>query len=106
MQKTVPLLPLDQAPSHPVKRVLWLSELDNLVRHELYLAYRKAYFEARQQGMFEYAVEVGPFSRTQAERLTREENETLGRTIRWYKVDPPDAEALKTARRYAKQARA
>ena len=79
------LLDLSKAPklNKPVHRILWLAELDDLIQIELYDAYREAYFEARQQGQLESAIEVGPFSRTQAMRLTREQNEALGRQIRW-----------------------
>jgi hypothetical protein len=77
------LLDLTEAPREPVHRVLWLSELSNLLAEELHLAYRKAYFEARQQGTFEVAVEVGPFSRTVALAMTREHNEATGRQLRW-----------------------
>ena len=77
------ILDLSDAPGEPVKRILWLSELDQLVRDELDSAYRKAYFKARQQDSFEAAVEVGPFPRTKALRLTRQENEAQGRQVRW-----------------------
>jgi hypothetical protein len=99
----VPALDLSDLPKNPVKRVARLHEIDLQVRAELYEAFRDAYYEARRQGLLDYAIEVGPFSRTVAERLTREANEALGRTLRWHNVDKPTADQLQAARRFAKQ---
>jgi hypothetical protein len=99
----VPALDLTGLPDNPVKRVAHLHELDMQLRAEMYEAFREAYYQARRQGLLEYAIEVGPFSRTVAERLTREANEALGRTLRWHNVDKPTADQLQAARRFAKQ---
>lgn len=77
------ILNLSDAPSDPIRRLLWLSGVKQAVQKELDEAYSVAYFEARQQGQFEAAASLGLHGRKTAIAFTRKRNNALGRIIRW-----------------------
>lgn len=75
------ILNLDEAPSDPIERLLWLGGVMKAVRRELDTAFRLAYYEARLQGVFPQALALGLHSRKRAVAWTRNENEARGRTV-------------------------
>lgn len=77
------LLNLDDMPTDPIERVLWLSGVNEQVRRELDHAFEEAYFEARLQRRLEAAVTAGPYAMKRALAFTRHANERRGRPIRW-----------------------
>lgn len=77
------ILNLSNRPSDPVEAVVWLDGVLEAVQRDLDAAYEEAYFQARLQGRFEAAVEVGRTSRKRALAFTRRRNEATGRQIRW-----------------------
>ena len=72
-----------EPPHDALERVLWLAEYRRLVLEEVDEALSEAYFAARMEGRLESAVEIGPHSRRQALRMTRQVNEARGRQVRW-----------------------
>jgi hypothetical protein len=83
------ILNLDDAPSDPIERIMWLSGVQEQATKELDRAFASAYFEARIQHRLEAAVSAGPFARKRVLAYTRAENERRGRTVRWGdKADP------------------
>ena len=68
----------------PVTRLRLLTEQRGRLLGALDDQIAQAYFDARVEGCFEEALEVGPWSRTVAVRATRNVNEALGRHVRWY----------------------
>lgn len=77
------LLNLDDAPTDPIERLMWLSGVKEQAAAELDDAFAVAYFEARLQGRLEVAISAGPWARKRALRYTRQENQKRGRTVRW-----------------------
>lgn len=77
------LLRLDQAPTDPVERIMWLTGVLTQARRELDAALAAAYFEARLQHRLDNAISAGPYARKRVLALTRRENELRGRTVRW-----------------------
>lgn len=77
------ILNLADAPRDPLERVMWLSGVNEAVRHELVEAFGGAYFEARLHGQLEAAITAGPHGRKRVLAFTRAENERRGRTVRW-----------------------
>lgn len=70
-------------PHDPVERLMYLSGVMQAVRSELESEVRLAYFEARQQGLFDAALALRYHSEKKALAWTRAENEARGRTWRW-----------------------
>lgn len=77
------LLILSDAPDDPIERILWLSGAAEAAKREIEVAFAEAYFTARLEGRFDAAVEIGPFARSAALRLTRQQNDRTGRMVRW-----------------------
>lgn len=77
------ILNLDALHEDPIKRLLWLSGVQDKVDEELTLAFQAAYFEARQQGRMNAALSLGLHSRKRAFAFTRAENERTGRQWHW-----------------------
>jgi hypothetical protein len=77
-------LDLSEMPEDPIPRLLWLSGLDQAVSKEINLAWQGAYFEARMQGCFREALNLGLHSHRRALAWTRHENEARNRILhRW-----------------------
>ena len=87
MRQTLDGLTLDRLfgdlPIDPVDRLRDLDLLAALVNDEIRREMSVAYFNARVQGRFEEALEVGPWPWTRAVAATRNVNEERGRSIRW-----------------------
>jgi uncharacterized membrane protein len=77
------LLDYDDAPDDALQRIIWLADLEDLVRDEIDLQLQVAYFDARLQGRLEIALEIAPHGRKTLLAMTRRENEARGRQIRW-----------------------
>lgn len=77
------ILNLDDAPTDPVERLLWLSGVKEQVQRELDEEFARTYYEARIQKVFIPALSVGLHSRKKALAYARKENERRGRTVRW-----------------------
>lgn len=77
------LLDLSDKPDRPLESIIWLSGVMDQVKKELDEAYAEEYAQARLQGLFETALDVGPFSRRKALALTRRWNNDRGRMIHW-----------------------
>jgi ribosomal protein L15E len=77
------LLRLDDAPSDPIERVIWLSGVKEQVNKELDAAFEDAYFEARMQQRLDAAITAGPHAKKRVLAYTRRANEKRGRTVRW-----------------------
>jgi ribosomal protein L15E len=77
------LLRLDDAPSDPIERVVWLSGVKEQVNKELDAAFEDAYFEARMQQRLDAAITAGPHAKKRVLAYTRRANEKRGRTVRW-----------------------
>lgn len=77
------ILNLQDKPFDPIEAIQWLGGIKAAVEKELDAAYAEAYFTARQQGRFEYALELGIHGKKRALAYTRRWNNQLGRMIRW-----------------------
>lgn len=77
------ILNLDDAPTDPIERLLWLSGVKEQVQRELDEDFARTYYAARVEGVFEVALGVGLHSKKKALSFTRKENERRGRTVRW-----------------------
>ena len=77
------MLNMDDAPSDPIERLMWLTGAKAQVAKELEQEFREAYFNARIQGRLDAAVSAGPYARKRVLAFTRAENEKRGRTVRW-----------------------
>lgn len=81
--RTQPILNTSRMPTDAVEKIIWLDSVEEQVKKELEGLYEQAYFEARTQGRFQSALDVGRTSRKRALRWTRRFNEATGRTVRW-----------------------
>lgn len=77
------ILNLEQAPSDPIERLMWLSGVKEKAAEELDAAFASAYFEARLEQRLDSAVKAGPYARKRVLAYTRAENQRRGRTVRW-----------------------
>jgi hypothetical protein len=77
------ILSLDDAPTDPIARLVWLGGVKEQVAKELDDAFAAAYFDARLKRQMEQAVRQGPFAMKRALAYSRRENERRGRPIRW-----------------------
>lgn len=77
------MLNLDDMPTTPIERLLWLSGVAEQVKKELDAAWQSAYFEARFQGALDTAESLALHSHKRIMAWTRAENEARGRMIRW-----------------------
>lgn len=77
------ILNLNDAPSDPLERLLWLSGVKKAAARELEDAYAKAYAEARLERRFGHALSLGLHGRKRALALTRRWNSSQARMIRW-----------------------
>lgn len=71
------------APDDTIERLMWLSGVKEAVDRELDAQWSRAYFEARLQGQFDAALDLGYHSHKKVMAYTRGENERRGRLIRW-----------------------
>lgn len=76
------ILNLDDAPTPPIHRLMWLSGVMDAVKEELDAAFQEAYFDARFQGLMSQAVSLHLHARKKAYAFTRAENEARGRVVR------------------------
>ena len=74
---------MDEAPHDPIARLLWLSGAAEAAKAEIEEAFSKAYFEARLSQRLDTAVDLGLHSKSTILRMTRRENNTSGRMVRW-----------------------
>lgn len=82
-------LDLSGAPDDPLSRLVWLDGVRTQVRTELDDAFAVAYYEARLQGLFEPALDLGLHGKHQALKFTRQVNNSRHRMIRWGdRIDP------------------
>lgn len=77
------LLNLNDMPNDPIEAIQWLGGVKAAVEKELDNAYAENYFAARQQGRFQYALDLGIHGKKRALAYTRRWNNQLGRMIRW-----------------------
>lgn len=77
------ILNLDGIPDDPIEALLWLSGVLEAVHSELDEAYQRAYFDARLTGRFDTALSLGLHGKYAALRMTRRENVTRSRMVRW-----------------------
>lgn len=77
------ILNLEDLPSDPLERLIWLGGVKDAVASELDDAYAEAYAEARLRGLFDTALQFGPYGKKRALALTRRWNNTQARMIRW-----------------------
>lgn len=78
-----PLLNLDQAPSDPLARLLWLSGVAEEAKTELEAEFQRTYFTARLERRLDAALGLGLHRPKRVLAWTRAENEKRGRAIRW-----------------------
>lgn len=72
-----------EAPEDPIERLMWLSGARASFEAQVNAQWQRAYFEARQQGRFDSALDLGYHSEKRALAWTRAENEARGRMMRW-----------------------
>lgn len=89
------LLNLAEAPLDPIERLLWLSGVKEQAHCELEQALSEAYYNARLQQRLDAAITAGPYARKRVLRLTRQENQRRGRTVRWGDGADPTSTAYK-----------
>jgi hypothetical protein len=78
------ILSLTQIPENPIERLVYLDGVLAAARAELDAEFQRAYFDARVQGMFPQALNLGLHSQKKAVAFTRHENEKRSRAIwRW-----------------------
>ncbi len=77
------LLNLDDAPTDPIERLIWLGGVDEQVKAEMDDQWQEAYFWARFSGRLDAALALGLHSRKRVMAYTRAENEARARMIRW-----------------------
>lgn len=77
------ILNLEEAPSDPLQRLLWLSGVKQAAQRELEEAYAEAYFEARISGRFDAALSLGLHGKKRALAWTRRVNNARARMVRW-----------------------
>jgi len=80
---TAPILNIDEAPTDPIERLVWLGGVQTQVRRELNAALQEAYFWARFTGRLDEATALDLHSQRRIMAWTRAENEVRGRMIRW-----------------------
>lgn len=71
------------APTDPVERLMWLSGAREAFDAQLTAEFQRAYFDARRTGRFDIALSLGLHSKKRALAMTRHENESRGRMIKW-----------------------
>lgn len=77
------LLNLDDMPTDPIERIMWLTGVKEQSAAELDAQFAEAYFEARLQHRLDTAIAAGPYARKRVLAYTRHENQKRGRSIRW-----------------------
>jgi hypothetical protein len=77
------ILNLNDAPSDPLERLLWLSGVKEAAARELEDAYAKAYAEARMERRFDAALSLHLHGKKRALAFTRRWNSSQSRMIRW-----------------------
>jgi hypothetical protein len=89
------LLNLEQMPTDPIERVMWLSGVKEQVTRELDDQFSEAYFQARLEHRLETAIKAGPFAKKRVLAYTRRENQRRGRTVRWGDGQDPTSTAYR-----------
>lgn len=74
---------LNDAPKDPIERLVWLSGAQEAFDNQIEPMWRKAYFQARQTGRLDAALNLGFHSRKKIMSFTRAENERTGRQWKW-----------------------
>jgi len=92
----VSILNLNEAPSDPIERLLWLSGVKEAVTSELETEFAKTYYNARLQGRLQSAILAGPYAKKRVLAFTRQENQKRGRTVRWGDRMDPTSTAYRT----------
>jgi hypothetical protein len=87
------ILNLDAAPEDSIERLIWLSGVKEQALKELDAAYQTAYYEARLSGRFDLALRLGLHSKARALKMTRRENNSRGRSLRWGDGEDPTSSA-------------
>lgn len=77
------ILNLQDAPSDPIERLIWLGGVKEQVTKELDQAYTEAYFWSRFTGRLQQALDLHIHSRKKVMAYTRHGNEIAGRMVRW-----------------------
>jgi predicted alternative tryptophan synthase beta-subunit len=77
------ILNLADAPTDPIRRIVWLSGVVEAVTAELDNEFAATYYEARLEGALPAAVAAGPHAMKRVLRYTRQENDRRGRSVRW-----------------------
>jgi hypothetical protein len=77
------IVDFSDAPTDAIERLLWLSGAKEAFDKELTAAFQKAYFEARQTGRLDAALNLRIHSHKRVMAFTRAENERTGRQWRW-----------------------
>lgn len=77
------LIDFSDAPKDAIERLVWLSGARQAFDAEVNAQWQRAYFEARQTGRFQTALELRYHSRKRALAFTRAENERTGRQWHW-----------------------
>jgi len=71
------------APKDPIERLVWLGGVQDYVDEQVGAEWQRAYFEARQTGRLDSALNLRFHSRKRIMAYTRAENERTGRQWRW-----------------------
>lgn len=74
---------LTDPPTDPIERLVWLSGAKEAFDNQITPMWQTAYFEARQTGRLDAALNLRLHSRKRVMSWTRAENERLGRQWRW-----------------------
>lgn len=77
------ILNLNDAPEDAIERLLWLSGVKEQAQKELDEAFQQAYYEARLTERFDTALRLRLHSKKRALQMTRRENNSRGRSLRW-----------------------
>jgi len=77
------ILDLSEAPEDTLERLLWLSGVAEEAKAELRAEYRRVYFQARLEQRIDAAIDLRLHSASHILRMTRQENESRGRAVRW-----------------------
>jgi hypothetical protein len=74
---------LTDPPKDPIERLVWLSGARDAFDQIVTPMWQRAYFEARQTGRLDAALDLNLHSRKKIMQFTRAENERTGRMWRW-----------------------
>jgi len=73
----------EHMPDDSLERIVWLGELWDIALDEIMAELQKAYFDARLEGRMPSALALAPHGRKTFLAMTRHENQSRGRMVRW-----------------------